>query len=337
MLPFVRTSGGVCVFCNNKQYLVRRENFLFKKLMEEVNGGNADEFLRLLNQTDSPASIVNNVTNGRVSFENFQVCQNGQPVENEKVQSLFSNRIEQYLRDGLSIMPILNFIENLLDNPSKNSLEQAYEFLEKNNLPLTDDGHFLAYKSVQNDYKDKHSGTYDNKPGEIIETSRNAVDDNPERACSYGFHVGALEYSGPNGWYNNQTDDKCIIVKVNPKDVVAVTNDHNHQKCRVCRYEVLSDYDAKLSQPCYKATGEELSPYDYDGVNAEDFGDIRVDDEIVFNYTDRYGVTKTRFATVDHIDYDNESLTCLLDEEEEYSGCYRRFSWDNMTDVRIKS
>jgi hypothetical protein len=58
---------------------------------------------------------------------------------------------------------------------------ELYGFLEKGNLPITNDGHFLAYKKVRKDYKDCHSGTMDNSIGQVVEMERNQVDDKAEK------------------------------------------------------------------------------------------------------------------------------------------------------------
>lgn len=67
--------------------------------------------------------------------------------------------------------------------------------------------------------------------------NRGKVDDDRRKTCSYGFHVGRYNYAKdfrPN-------DGHLMIVKVNPKDVVAVPLDHNDEKCRVCKYEVVGE------------------------------------------------------------------------------------------------
>jgi hypothetical protein len=106
-------------------------------------------------------------------------------------------------------------------------------------MPITDDGCFLGYKGVTNDYKDVHSGRFDNSVGAINEMPRNKVCDDFRQGCSYGFHVGSLEYATRWG-------PKTVIVKVNPKDVVSVPEDSNWQKLRTAKYEVVAKYTGPL-------------------------------------------------------------------------------------------
>ena len=236
-----------------------------------------------------------------------------------------------------------------MKNPSKRAVDELYSFLENHNLGLTLDGCFLAYKSVGSNYLDKYSGTFDNKPGAILEMPRNSVDDESNRTCSHGFHVGALEYSGPGGWYNGP-NDKVIIVKVNPADAVSVPADHSAQKLRVCKYEVVGDYKGQLNKAVY--SGASVSDPDYnpdeyesDDVNDEDdyddtaiyAEDIEEGDIVSFTYTKSNGDSKKRYAIVDELDMDDDSCLTTLIAPENKNGEVRRFVLSRMTNVKLLS
>jgi hypothetical protein len=130
--------------------------------------------------------------------------------------------------------------------------------MQHKDLPLTPDGHFLAYKAVRNDFKDKYSGNFDNSVGNIVEVSR--CDVNPDRNthCGSGLHVGSIDYvlgygnnchKDDNGNVYTQNDgDQVIVCKVNPRDVVSVPTDSRYQKLRACRYEVVSILDRVFKQ-----------------------------------------------------------------------------------------
>jgi hypothetical protein len=129
-----------------------------------------------------------------------------------------------------------------MQNPSKRAVEELYTFLEKGNLPLTPDGYFLAYKKVQHDFKDIHSGTMDNSPGKIVEMERNAVDDNMHNTCSTVLHFCAKEYLPHFGnRASGKKADRVVILKINPADVVSIPADYNSTKGRACRYEVIGE------------------------------------------------------------------------------------------------
>lgn len=146
------------------------------------------------------------------------------------------NKINTLKSKGFDWKHYKKFWENCLNNPNPKSVNLLFEFLEKYNFTITEDGCFLAYKGVREDYKDVHSGTFDNSPGQVVEMDRNEVVFDPEETCSRGLHCGALQYA--RNW-----GPLVVLVKVNPIDVVSVPVDHDAQKIRVCKYVVESVHE----------------------------------------------------------------------------------------------
>jgi hypothetical protein len=136
---------------------------------------------------------------------------------------------------GESPERVFKFWEKLQRNPSYRSVEQLWGFLANANIPLNEDGDILAYKSITADLKDHHSKTVDNTPGVVNEMPRNQISDDPNEACHFGYHVGALAYAVTFG----SADRRVVIVKVDPENVVCVPYDCSMQKMRVCKYEVV--------------------------------------------------------------------------------------------------
>ena len=157
--------------------------------------------------------------------------------EGEKVRGLLGERIIKMNHVGLSVGPLIAFLDNLKSNPSSRAQEELYSFLEVSKLPITEDGCFLAYKSVRSDYTDKHSGTIRNAVGDVITMVRNKVDEDKDRTCSYGLHFAAHEYAEGFG----SGDDRMMVMKINPRDVVAIPSDYQNQKGRCCEYEVIEE------------------------------------------------------------------------------------------------
>ncbi|KWU24760.1 hypothetical protein [Burkholderia cenocepacia] len=153
------------------------------------------------------------------------------------INRVLNDRMVQMLDEGFDLTPMNNFLANLMDNTDAEICEELYPFIEVGKNTLTEDGCFLAYKAVRADFKDIHSGKFDNSIGQVLEMPRNKVDPNRDRTCSYGFHVCSFEYlphfANANG--------HVMVCKVNPKDVVAIPADYNNTKMRVCRYEVIGE------------------------------------------------------------------------------------------------
>lgn len=155
--------------------------------------------------------------------------------EGEQLPGNINQRVMKMVTNNEDPTPILRFFERLQKNPSKRSVDQLYNFIEHTGIPLTKDGCFYAYKKVKSDFKDVHSGTFDNSPGKTLEMPRNKISDDPREACHEGFHVGALGYAGTF----HGSDGKMVICKVDPADVVCVPYDSNQEKMRVCKYKVV--------------------------------------------------------------------------------------------------
>jgi hypothetical protein len=155
--------------------------------------------------------------------------------DGEVFNGTLATRMVAMLTEGFTIEPLVKFMENLLENPSKRSVDELYGFLEKNNLPITPDGHFLAYKKVRIDYKDVYSGTMDNSPGQVVTMPRNKVDDDKDRTCSAGLHFCS------EGYLRHFGGERTVIVKINPRDVVSIPSDYDNTKGRACQYEVVGE------------------------------------------------------------------------------------------------
>lgn len=178
-----------------------------------------------------------------------------------EVKGSIVHRIISMLREGFDAQPMILFLENLMQNPSKRAVDELYGFLEATALPITDDGCFLAYKKVNNNYMDFYSGTMDNSIGKVLEMPRNQVNDNKDETCSYGLHFCSLSYLPA---YHGG-DGRVVIVKINPRDVVSIPSDYNNAKGRTCRYEVVGEHEGHeqveaFTAPVYTASSGSVNP-----------------------------------------------------------------------------
>lgn len=336
------TGNSLSVIIDGAPYIVDSNHPSFPKLKDAVRKNDADLFLSLIDVVKAiQQAVTESPLAGRVTVKGDVVYYDNEPLHNS-----LTARILNLLRSGSDVTPLLKFLENLMKNPSKRAVDELYSFLEHQNLPITEDGCFIAYKAVKDDYMDKYSGRYSNRPGTVLEMPRNKVDDDAQRTCSYGFHVGSLEYSGPNGWYHSSSD-KVLLVKVNPMDAVSVPADHSAQKLRVCKYEVIGHYSSPLNKPVYSGKGVNEESYDEseyvedpsicDGCFpvSMDWTELQVGDEIQFKYTKSDGKTKTRYLYVTDIDDLSEKVFGTLLHPEEDVDEYRQFDTDRMTDIRL--
>jgi hypothetical protein len=205
----------------------------FTVVVEAIRAGDFDKALELA----SIPAFISNITDGRVTVDG-----NGVRFGNEPVTGYLAEKMVRFFNDGLPVVAYCKFLENLYNNPSRTALNELFLFLEAADLPVTDDGYFIAYKAIRNDWRDCHSGRFDNSPGTTHVMPRNQVDDNRDRTCSYGFHAAAYQYAR-----NFMPDDgRLVAVKINPADVVSVPSDYDNQKLRTCSYTVLYEIPGAL-------------------------------------------------------------------------------------------
>lgn len=189
--------------------------------------------------------------------------------EGEKLPKPITDKLISLYEEEFDILNLANFWRRVKENPSNRSIEQLMGFLAYKELPITTDGHIIAYKGVGNDGFSVHGnlntkvlkglvdggGRIRNDVGDVIEVRRNAVDDDPNVHCSHGLHAGSHAYASNWGV-------RLLTVKIDPVDVVSVPTDHQCQKVRVCKYEVLSIQEAKeeLETPLTDESGVPCTP-----------------------------------------------------------------------------
>lgn len=189
---------------------------------------------------DVKAVVQSLIQNSEVSLRGSSLYYNG-----EVVSGLLGERIIQMSHLGLPVGSLVAFLKNLQENTSLRAINELYGFLEASKLPITEDGHFLAYKSVTSDFMDKHTKSIDNSVGQTVRMVRGKVDEDKDRTCSSGLHFAAHKYASGFGGGS----DRMVVLKINPRDVVAIPSDYNNEKGRCCEYFVLEEVsrdDTKL-------------------------------------------------------------------------------------------
>ena len=151
------------------------------------------------------------------------------------LDKVLSDRLIQMREEGFDLTPLVNFINNMMQNPSARVVSHLYKFLEVGKLALTKDGHFVAYKVINYNWTDCYTGKISNALGTEVTMPRNQVDENPDVTCSRGLHVCSWDYIGV---FAGRSEYRVVECKVNPRDVVSIPKDYNHTKMRLCRYVV---------------------------------------------------------------------------------------------------
>lgn len=285
-LVFTEKSRSVQIDTSHPSYVQIKKALLAKASEDEVE--------KLLDVNESLKSYVETESNGKAVVKDGQVFFDGQPVHN-----VISERILQFMKEGLPFSHLLRFMEKCELNPSHKAKVELFDFLQHKSLPITDEGNFLAYKAINSDWTDKHTGKISNIIGAKPFMLRNKVDDDREVGCSSGFHAGSLQYCAEFG----HAGDRLVIVLIDPKDVVSVPKDCNFQKLRCCTYTVVSEFTDELVKPLYNDRGEDT------------YDDYEDDDDDWNDLDDGYDDESDGYENDQDYDYDDDDDD--WDDEEE--------------------
>jgi hypothetical protein len=232
---------GITAVIDGKPYTLTSDNPSYHEVEDAIRDGEEPEAIA---DMFNAANAVKRYSHGAISVD-----ESGAALfyKGEQIHNVVVDRILAFMREGLPVQPLINFLERLLANPSRRSVQELYSFLENERLPITEDGHFIGYRAVRSDWKDKFSGSVDNSIGQKPWMKRNDVDDDARRACSNGFHVGSFDYA--SGYASS--GDRMILVKVDPADVVSVPFE-DAGKLRTQSYEVIAEYKKPLSNTYHR-------------------------------------------------------------------------------------
>ncbi|WP_051504147.1 hypothetical protein [Sphingomonas jaspsi] len=273
----------------------------FDQVVTALKAGNDNEVYRLM---DLPAAIADYMQ-GEIQLVDRTLYYKGRAID-----SGLTRRILHFMDEGQEGMakPLMAFFEKVMENPSRRAVQGLYDWCDRSGLPITPEGDILAWKIVNADYTDCHTGTMDNSIGNVVEQPRNECDEDPDRTCSYGLHFCSTAYLPAFGAYNGNR--RVLVVKLHPKDVVAFPRDYNVSKGRACRYEVVGEIPPAKAKDFFPSP---VSSYDYSYSHddADGLEDIRVGE--------RY---RTRGGSIAYIDAIDEGdfyypISGRLDGEEQ--------------------
>jgi hypothetical protein len=254
------TANAITIGTDEGPVTVPSSHMAFGSVKAAIQRADYSEALRLADAT----KVINDFGEGEVYVLGGVVYYGDTELNNGLTQ-----RIGRMVAEGYDVSSMVVFLSNLMDNPSGRAIKELYSFLEQNSLPITEDGYFLAYKSVGSNYMDRYSGTIRNAVGDVVEMPRNAVMDDPNQTCSVGLHFCSMEYL--EGFWG--LGDHVMIMKINPKDVVSIPVDYNNSKGRCCKYEVIGEHKDGLKDTLSEHTVYEYSEEDMNGAWQEGFDD----------------------------------------------------------------
>lgn len=258
-IPHNISDRTITVFLEEGPITVDRDSHVEAELRDVLASDSPDlDRLRLLL---NPAKAVEEALDGT------GVCLIGNTVtyRGKAITGHLAKRIIDLVANGHDVTPWKRFVQRVYANPLRSAREELGLFLEDADLPITADGCFLAYKRVNTDFTDCHTGKMDNSVGQLVlmPGGRSAVDTDRDRTCSTGLHFCSKDYL--RNFLSGR--GKIVVVKVDPADVVAIPSDYQNTKGRAWKYEVVgeiaTDSDAEAKE--WGIINTEYDEYDEDG------------------------------------------------------------------------
>lgn len=231
------SSKFISITVGRDTYNADKDHPGFKQALQLLFDNKVLEALDLINIEQAVTRFVD----GDVRIEDGQLF-----FKDIELKTGLTDRIIQLMNEGKDFKFLLPFLHNLLENPSRKAVYRLFDFLEANDIEITKEGYFIAWKKVRNDFRDIYTGTMDNSPGKEVRVLRNQVDENDEVTCSHGLHVCSKSYLGHFGSWSGTGKDKVVSVLVHPKDVVSIPVDYNNAKMRTAGYTVIEEVTSRF-------------------------------------------------------------------------------------------
>jgi hypothetical protein len=255
--PHIITPKSIIAFVGGKNYTIPAGSLRHKEVIAALRKQEEKLFVEAV--TKEEIEVLSHAAGQKFVVKNGVVFLDG--IE---IIGALQQKLARLIAEELPIDYFVQFVRNLRQNTSNTAVKELYDFLGYKELAITADGCFLAYKGVNDNYwsctagktklkqgKVDGSGRIFNGIGEVIECDRVEVDDDRRNQCSNGLHVGSEKYATGFG-------QRTVVVKVNPAHVVSVPLDHDCQKMRVCKYEIIGDYSKEILSATTDKAGREI-------------------------------------------------------------------------------
>jgi len=328
MVAYIASENVITIILNGTHKMIqiktkKQRNEIISAIETYKKSNQTEQDLEKLEKYLVPIKRINLESDGRLELdtETNELYLKGtdKPIENG-----LANKILDFLNNNLPIEALITFWESCLKNPHYIAIKELFEFLEKNNLPITDDGGFLGYKKLNlkhlNSVPQEFTTLYVNNSNKVV--SLNGKQVSPEVAEQFLNYV--KEENNPtmldvySGTITQKIGDEVqiqrikfneeearnacgyglhigsfdyafsgnvrVLVKVFPEDVIA--SDPSNSKLRTCKYKIVSFVDSKeeLTKLLIKLNEEDQE--DYDDSYDEDYDDQDVFDPNPFSVGD---------------------------------------------------
>lgn len=235
-IPFIMNGNGtISIMLDGNMKPVDTGHKNYEAIKEALKNKDWDVIPDLVNiaKEIEQAIATSTLASGRVSIKDGEVFYGATVIQNT-----LASRIVSMAKEGFDVGHMVAFLENLMQNPSYRAVNELYDFLEVGAIPITENGTFLTYKKINENWTDIYTGKIDNSIGATVSMPRNMVNEDSSQTCSAGLHVCSYDYL-PN--FGTSSGSRVVICEVNPANVVSIPADYNNTKMRCCEYTVIGE------------------------------------------------------------------------------------------------
>lgn len=254
--PYSVNDQGWTFFVDNRPIYVPAKSPIYADIMDAVTENDYDTLMELLSENKVQMAFKKLVFADKSG--NFKILENEDTGDKSIsytddsgkthiLPDVLTNKLIALHNKRIDMERYVNFVRNVYLNPNPDSIAELFDFLSYKELPITQNGTFIAYKGVRSDLYSVNanketrvlSGEVDdngrimNSLNTKIAVHADDVDPNRRNECSNGLHVGSYDYAKDWG-------SVVLAVEVNPQHVISVPMDCSFQKCRVSQYKVLT-------------------------------------------------------------------------------------------------
>jgi len=148
MKYITNTNAIILVLSDNKNVRVEKSDKNYAKILKAFSLPKDEqeaEVIRILN----PVVLGKR---GVVGVEGFELIDDEIHYQGERLPFALEQKVLSIMEDGLPLEHFAKFWDRLQKNPSATSISELVDFLSYKELPITDDGYFIAYKGVDASY-----------------------------------------------------------------------------------------------------------------------------------------------------------------------------------------
>lgn len=345
-IAYIVKETGIVLFKDGKTFTADKTFWSYDLIVDKIREKNFDGIEALFSAQGAAKSISDSIEKSLPvdERETVKIVDGNVFVGGRQIYGNISKRIIEMAKNKFDIKPLSNFLIRLLKNPSRSATLELYNFMEKANVTIDEDGYIIAYKKVRHDYFDIHSNTVNYAIGNIVEMSRNEVDDNRNNLCSDGLHFCSFSYLSKFGSSSGRAgSDRILIVKIDPADVVSIPSDYNDAKARTCKMEVIGevpsekeDKDILAETPFMKSSSTATPKIQMPLVDLNESNCLRVVRPIAKDSNDSSAINHYKDkldAIVEKLRIQGKNITFLVIEKQTFIDSQENYSLKDLTRI----